>query len=185
MALNFDLPIGSIALWPEYYNPPACWKFMDGTSISSSTYPYFFEQMGISDSTYTLPDMSNRCVFGKDTTITKLATLGHVSSDTEGETAHKLVLSEIPSHTHATATCSSSGGHTHQTSAASAMGGKIAAVDSWSKKYYGSTQVNGPSNCTSSHVHTVYTNDKGSDVAHNNMQPYIMLRYIMYIGGAG
>lgn len=148
---------------------PSDWALCYGQAISRVTYASLFTAIGTvygtgdGSTTFNLPDLRGRVVAGKDdmggTGASRLTgTSGGVQGTTlgagGGNQQHTLITSEIPSHTHSITTWTQGGG---------SQGAKpLGALDS------GSTQVA-----------TGSSGSAGSDGAHNNVQPTLILNYII------
>lgn len=93
--------------------------------------------------------------------------------DTGGEVSHKLTVSELPSHTH-TASVSSNGSHNHKIGtdkdAVYTTSGNCWSVHNSSS---GASYINGYTNFSGDHTHTVTLSNTGNNSAHNNMPPYV------------
>lgn len=61
------MPTGSVAMWMTA-TAPTGWLFLDGSTISQSTYPALAAVFGVSSGTFTLPDMRDRFVGGRTDT---------------------------------------------------------------------------------------------------------------------
>lgn len=197
------IPAGAMMAWGSDIIP-ANWLLCDGSSVSRSTYASLFAiigtQYGSGDgtTTFNLPNIKGRTIVGKDASQTEFDVLG----ETGGAKTHTLTESEIPSHTHTqnshthtfSGTTSTDGNHYHTSGAnsngfvAHATGGGGYAVGftnagSGEMMFYRYTDYAG------SHTHTysgttstqsVATNQNtGGGQAHNNLQPYIVLNYII------
>lgn len=171
------LPAGTIVQWPGA-TPPANWLICDGSAVSRSTYASLFSAIGVQygtgdgSTTFNLPNLKGRVAVGLDSAQTEFNTLG----ETGGAKTHTLTASEMPSHTH-TGTTSTDGAHTHTVAAklyvnSSAMNELMGGA--------GSTAANfSATNSAGAHSHTFTTASTGLDGAHNNLQPYIVLNYII------
>jgi len=89
------------------------------------------------------------------------------------KTFHKLsILSyfsvgELPAHDH-TATCNTAGEHNHSLT----VGYDVSDGTGWGK-YMPGTNRNLPTSSSGSHAHAIAISNTGSNISHNNMQPYI------------
>lgn len=114
-----------------------------------------------------------------------------------GEEQHILTVGEIPAHSHS-ANASSSGSHTHFNFVASSSGSvtnvnaltstasvlAASGAGSGSDFSYGmisstGTPTVGLGSSSGDHSHSVTVNNTGSNTAHNNMPPYLAMRYII------
>jgi microcystin-dependent protein len=133
---------------------PAGYLLCDGASLVRTSYADLFAIIGTTygsadASHFTLPNLKGKVIVGLNASETEFDTLG----ETGGEKTHTLITAEIPAHTHTYRTINNSGSIN--------SGGQIKADEATST---GST----PS-----------TASAGSDGAHNNLQPYITLNYII------
>ena len=170
------LPAGTIVQWPGVAAPTS-WLICDGSAVARATYPSLFNAIGTTygagdgSSTFNLPNLKGKVAVGLDTSQTEFNSLGK----TGGATTHTLSISEMPSHTH-TGTTSSNGSHTHgginySTSNDGSTNGNV-------RRDYGAN-YNQISFYAGDHTHTFTTDSTGSGSAHNNLQPYVVLNYII------
>jgi microcystin-dependent protein len=178
----------------------------DGSAVSRSTYSALFDTIGTTygvgdgSSTFNLPDMAGRVAVGASSTYT-LASTG-------GEETHVLTDQEIPSHTHTVpahghantilATTPSLSHsitqpaykYTGPNSTVGVSGGGSAKGGSSSVAASRTTNLavadHAASACTMSGTISdcaaFDTNVTGEDAGHNNMQPYVVMQYIIYAG---
>lgn len=155
-------PIGTILPYsgttlPEGYL--AC----DGTAVSRTTYSDLFSAIGTTygsgdgSTTFNLPDLKGKVPVGQDANDTDFDALG----DSGGEKTHKLVTSEMPSHQHKIRRDGS--GVEVGIQGGGATGNAFAGTWSNTNIYSGSVQ----------------TENIGGNGAHNNLQPYIVINYII------
>lgn len=143
---------------------PAGYLLCDGTSILTADYPELFGVIGYSfggsGSDFLLPDLVDRTVIGSSGTF--------AFGDVGGTSEETLDVSQIPSHTHVDS------GHTHTiplvTSAPAQAG----------VGFIGDATVPILTNNTGSS--SANNQNTGGDGAHNNMQPFMSLTYMIYAG---
>jgi microcystin-dependent protein len=181
------MPAGSIVQWPTN-TAPVNWLICDGSAISRSANPSLFAAIGTTygtgngTTTFNLPDLRGRVSVGRDSGQTEFDILG----ETGGAKTHTLTTSEMPSHTHAqnshthTGTTSTNGAHTHtygsntSTAANGTAHGTAFNVNSYT------TSSSGNHNHTfTTDAATASNQNTGGGLAHNNLQPYIVLNYII------
>ena len=158
---DFDARLALIAI-PGLITPyggssaPSGWLIADGSAVSRTTYAALFAIIGTvfgsgdGSTTFNLPNLKGRVPVGKDSGQTEFDVVG----ETGGAKTHTLTTTEMPAHTHAFsifAVGSSNGVH-------------VAAASG--------TIVSGPTT-NDSNVST------GGGGAHNNLQPYIALNYLI------
>lgn len=164
------LPIGAIKLYGGSTAPEG-YMFCDGSAISRTEYATLFSVIGTTygsgdgSTTFNLPDFRGRVPVGLDSSDTDFDTLG----ETGGEKEHLLTVTEMPSHQHGEYVNSSSGSRYPY---ALGNGGGSSTSGNW----FSSTNIFG--NITGPQVLTGAT---GGGQAHNNVQPYIVLNYIIKV----
>ena len=137
---------------------PKNWLICDGRAISRATYIELFNVIGTTygdgdgSTTFNLPDLKGKVLAGLDSSQTEFNTIGK----TGGEKTHNLTVDEMPSHKHDLRAPSSS---------IAASGGNI-----------GNEFVVSDTQGKSLPKWTVAT---GGDQSHNNLQPYIVINYII------
>jgi len=181
----YSIPIGATV---DYWLPTApnsSFVFPFGQAISRTTYSVLFAAMGVTfgsgdgSTTFNLPDLRGRTLASPDNmgggsdparlTNGALASVRNSVGGAGGESGHTLVLSEIPSHSHAI----NDPGHTHTVQ----------------NQYVAGTFVNTVGG-NFAHQATVTTDpaftgisiqNNGGGAAHNIMQPTILCNRIMRI----
>jgi microcystin-dependent protein len=149
------VPVGVGMEWYAAVAPYG-WLLQDGSAVSRSTYSALFNIIGTTygigdgSSTFNLPNKKGIIGVGYDATQTEFNALGK----TGGEKTHVLTTPEMPAHTHPENTFSGTGG---------------------SVKGVGDTNDNSASQKASSTV----TSSTGGDGAHNNLQPYLTVNWII------
>jgi len=179
------IPAGTIIM-SACIAEPGGWLDCDGRLFTVTVYPNLFSAIGYSfggvDNSFNLPDMRAGVGLGQGAGLTTRA-LGA----TGGAETHTLSGAEMPSHRH-TGTTDSSGDHTHSSNAIGTTLGLISADGSNTAINVDSspTEPNlyaGPQaltiNNNGAHTHTFTTDLSGGSAAHNNMQPFVVLRYLI------
>lgn len=151
--------------------PPTGFVLCDGTAYSTTTQAALFAVIGYtyggSGTTFNVPDLRSRVPVGQ-TASGAFATLGASG----GETAHQLVSAELPT----AHTAQETQRHSHQgngnmiTLGTGGVGLTTAFTAGW--------QCNNSAPLNNiAHDHAVATST--GDTAHNNMQPYLVMTYII------
>ncbi len=192
------VPAGTIIM-SAAVNEPAGWLQCDGRLLAKIDYPdLWFAIMNtytdVSSGThFKIPDLQGRCAVGSGSgtglTSRSLGTSG-------GEETHALTVGEMPGHTHS-GTTNTNGDHTHSindpghthtqtttnddfnNSGGNPPGftGDSAGTRTWSNISTSTTGIT--INSGGSHNHSFTTGSTGSDQAHNNMQPFMVVRYLI------
>lgn len=163
------MPAGSIIPWPAA-TPPPNWLLCDGSAVSRTTYAALFSVIGVlygngnGSTTFNLPDLRGRTIVGRDPVDSDFVTLGQSG----GAKTHTLTEAQMPNHRHIV------DWHNHSQYVTANSGGPAIRRDftsdgsSWS---YPQGQATDGSQPGTSYV--------GSGQAHNNLQPYEVLNYII------
>lgn len=136
---------------------PAGWLLCQGQSLLRASYASLYAAIGVVygsvDGThFNVPDLRGRTIVGQDSSQTEFDTLGEKA----GAKTHTLSVAEIPSHSHA-----------------SPAGGQY-----W---VGGGTNIFGGGTLYSATLAAATGQNAGGGGAHNNLQPYIVLNYIIKI----
>lgn len=155
--------IGTIKVWPSN-TIPSGWLLCDGEYYGDGNgtaleYPDLFDVIGYTfdidwdDGFYNVPNLRGRVPVGRHTGQSEFDALAEVG----GERTHTLTEAEMPEHYHGPALPNT---HFVQRSGA------------------GSFTVNGTGG-SSSYTHNAATWNAGGDQPHNNLQPYMVVNFII------
>jgi microcystin-dependent protein len=190
------MPAGSIQAWPSNTIPEG-WLLCDGAAVSRTTYAALFTAIGTTfgagngTTTFNLPDLRSRVIAGYDDPApwSDFRPLGR----TGGERAVTLTTEQIPAHSH-TGTTNTDGSHRHWVSAAARDDANFSTTNSSNTQDYGLVADAGSYSANdadkafgrytsfnlSNHSHAFTTNNNtGGGGSHTNLQPYIVLNYII------
>ena len=157
-AVNTNTPVGSISLFAGKTAPNG-WLICDGSAVSRTTYANLFSVIGTTygtgdgSTTFNIPNLKGRVPVGVDSNDTSFDTIG----ETGGEKTHTLSVDEMPAHNHSTVYISSFEGGNQN--ARTGYGYNEVALN---KSSYGNSVAK-----------------TGGDQPHNNLQPYIVMNYII------
>jgi microcystin-dependent protein len=162
--------------------PPGGWIACDGIAISRTTYAALFAVIGTywgagdSVNTFNVPNLANRVPVGYGAgAFWNFATTG-------GEVNHTLSANEMPSHGHGV----NDGQHTHASNAhhhsyVNPLGAAIATASGGQTTYQpgGTTNTSDTADSMQPSGANISIQNAGGSGAHNNMQPYAVLFYII------
>jgi microcystin-dependent protein len=163
-----------------------------GQSLSTTTYPALFAAIGYtyggSGSSFNVPNLQNRVPVGLGSDV-EFDTLG----ETGGSKTHTLTVNQMPSHTHIQDAHNhtqnshnhTQNSHTHPERIAQNAAGLLSAagnsygvaVDTASTT--GATTATNIATTATNQAATATNQNTGGGQAHNNLQPYIVLNYII------
>ena len=149
---------------------PTGWLLCDGEPVSRQTYSDLFALIGTSygagdgATTFNLPDLRGRVPVGFDSTQSDFNELGK----TGGAKTHSLTAAQLASHNHSIS-------HTHSSYRYRSSGG--GPTVEWAS---GMSQTNSYAvTHTTSGSSAANSGSTGSGSAHNNLQPYVTMNYII------
>ena len=149
---------------------PTGWLLCQGQAVSRSTYSSLFAVLGTSygagdgSTTFNVPNLKGRVPVGLDSGQTEFDALG----ESGGAKTHTLTSGEIPSHSHNLPTT------INLTAGTAASGG--------SGENGGVSVAQGPTSGRFTHpvgASADPVSNTGGGGAHNNLQPYLVLNYII------
>lgn len=161
---NKQVKIGEIRIFCGS-NIPTKWMLCNGSVINRSTYSQLFSSLGTTwgggdgETTFAIPNMNGRNIIGTGESAATGHT-AHTLGQMDGEETHVLSSSELASHNHWTSNGTAYiglGGSNHHECCAN----RWWPNDGWNTNPMGS---------------------RGSNTAHNTMQPYLVTNYIIYTG---
>jgi microcystin-dependent protein len=175
---------------------PTGWLLCYGQNVDRTTYADLFTAIGTTygvgdgSTTFTLPDIRGRVVAGQDdmggSSANRLTNqTGGLDGDTLGATGgtetHTLTTAQLAAHTHTwSGTTSSNGSHTHTYYRwSAAIQNAVAATDAARYIVQGENPTATDSQGAHTHTYSGTTSSTGSTSAHNNVQPTIILNYII------
>jgi microcystin-dependent protein len=193
-------PIGSVTAY-ALPTPPAGWLLCDGSIYSASAYPTLSVGLGSTyggngTTTFAVPNLKGRIPVGLDSSQTEFDTRG----ETGGAKTHTLTSAEIPAHSHPnTASFTGSAGTTGNDSPDHAHGPSSSNFALWTGGIVGLAGggISAPSGmgvssstagANARHQHSftpagtvtiTNNNNTGGGGAHNNLQPYLVMNYII------
>ena len=182
---------------------PTGWLICDGSVVSQATYASLYAVVGGTYNTggegagnFRLPNMKGRVIVGRDASDSDFNVLG----ETGGAKTHTLTEAQMPVHDH-TGSAISNGDHNHSgsisggshehpmsTGAALSLGAGNSLFANSGNPPVTSAGNTGTSpshshgltiNYNGSHPHSISIDTAGSGGAHNNLQPYIALNWII------
>jgi len=195
-----DVPVGVMSPWTGTAGGmvPTNWLLCDGTAYNSTDHPALFTVIGTMYCTmacgmgeFRVPDMRGRTAVGKGGTVLNVAVGTQFGTET-----HALSTAELASHTH-TGSTNVDGSHVHAwwTETGSNIGGTGSCANFNAFSFNGcggspggtfiflSTAYSVPSAPNAPydpvHSHAFTTNAAGSGTAHNNVQPSLVVQYII------
>ncbi len=149
-------------------NEPEGWLHCNGRLLYIDSYPDLYDAIGHAYRTITrsgsfqIPDLRGRVGVGSYEGLSDASynLTERSRGDISGAETHTLTINEMPAHTH--------NGTTDQSGPSSGSQG-VAALS-------GGNQVGEDAG---THSHSFTTNSTGGGAAHNNMQPYVVVRYLI------
>lgn len=162
-------PTGSIVAFAGS-TAPAGWLLCDGSTVTTSAYPGLFNIIGTSfgtngNGTFKLPDLRGRFPLGTNPTPQPPVSTVRTLSQTGGEEAHTLTLSEMPNH-----------GHEFKSSIAQAANGSGPYIAGMTYADGAQRGLRIDTSNTSSALPIVST---GGGLPHNTMPPFLVLNFII------
>lgn len=158
---------------------PSGWLLCDGTIVSQATYSNLYAVVGGTYNTggegagnFRLPNIKGRVIVGRDASQTEFNTLG----ETGGAKTHTLTTGEMPSHNH-TGITTFDGDHQHTYSD---FPNSFQDLDFGSYTFRRAPQT-ALTGVAGLHFHSLSINSTGGSGAHNNLQPYIALNWIIKV----
>jgi titin len=177
---------------------PSGWLEANGQAVSRTTFAQLYGALtttygtGDGTTTFNVPDLRTRTAVMVDGTQTEFDVLG----ETGGSAALVLSETQLPSHTHGLGSFASAtgGNHDHRAGVSNGFagdldiaidngtgsdGGRYSFTDSYTDANHPSSFLYADSQGAHTHSFSGSTATTGTSTAHNELQPYLTLRYII------
>jgi microcystin-dependent protein len=170
------VPVGSVSAYAGSAAPSG-WLLCDGAAVSRTTFAALFGVVGTTygtgdgSTTFNVPNLKGRVPVGLDAGQTEFDALAEAG----GEKVHTLSLAEMPVHAHnltdpGHAHTSSRHNHNVDVSVEASFGTPVTAAGATGGDFFTATTAAGTG---------MGIQNAGSGAAHNNLQPYLTLNYII------
>lgn len=153
------IPAGTINPWAgDDSSIPSGWLLCDGTAVSRTTYAGLFAAVGTAfgvgdgSTTFNVPNLKGRVPVGRDSSQSEFNARG----ETGGAKTHTLTTAQMPTHSHTVAFNLDNAGTNTNEGLASSAGADV-------------------------QITNTATTTAGSGEAHPNLQPYIVLAYLIKV----
>lgn len=154
---------------------PSGYLLCDGSAVSRTTYAALFAIIGTTygvgdgSTTFNVPNLKGRVPVGLDSSQVEFDALG----ETGGAKTHTLTIAEMPSHDH--------GGNTGATNPNANFNLTVAGSNPSSPSHIvRGTSTGSVANAISGASHSHPITAQGGGTAHNNLQPYLVMNYIIH-----
>lgn len=160
--VNNNTPVGTILIYSGS-SAPTGWLICDGSAISRTDYADLFDVIGTTygngdgSTTFNIPNLKGKIPVGCNSNDTSFDTIG----ETGGEKTHTLTVNEMPSHKHNGMEWLGNSQYNMSLNTGSLTTG------------YKINWAGGSDN------NKIQTASEGGGQAHNNLQPYIVMNYII------
>lgn len=177
---GYVMPVGTVVPYAGNAPAPQGWLICDGALHDTTTHNDLFHVIGYnyggSGDSFRVPNMQGRVVVGVDPTDSDFNNI----NDNGGEKTHTLTVDEMPEHNHGGST-SHDGNHHHDMGFDDGDGGSCCTAITVHNANCGGGGCDADgyqnTNTAGNHDHTIY--NQGGGNAHNNLQPYRVLNYII------
>lgn len=177
--IRTNYPVGAVIMYSAL-TAPIGWLVCDGSAVSRDDYSDLFSVVGVNygngdgSTTFNLPNLMGRVVVGVDPSQPEFNSLG----ETGGAKTHTLTIGEMPSHTHTQNPHNhTQASHSHSYDNYEGFSGGSGGLLGVLRNASGSRSTSSVSPTINS---TTATNqDTGGGAAHNNLQPYLTMPYII------
>jgi len=177
-------PVGTITMFAGSTAPEG-WLICDGSSVNSTSYSDLYSVIGTTyggnSSNFNLPNLKGKVAVGRDASDANF----NVLNAQGGAKTHTLTTAEMPSHYHTVdppnTWTDTKGEHTHSISYDHTDGWNGSTLDGDSDRGLNAAMS---TSSAGNHYHSVdigmfNSGSSGSGAAHNNLQPFIVLNYII------
>ncbi len=173
LADDAKVPTGAITMWPTAVAPTG-WLLCDGTAVSRATYAALFALIGTTygagdaSTTFNVPNLKGKVPVGLDGSQTEFDAL----AETGGAKTHTLSTAEMPAHTHT----QDAHAHSHFHNVPGDDNGSASVGATFVR---GQNVDNQQATSTDATGATATNQNTGGGGAHNNLQPYLVLNFVI------
>jgi microcystin-dependent protein len=191
----YNVPLGGMLEFTGTTAPNSSFVLPFGQAISRTTYAAYFAMVGTTygagdgSTTFNVIDKRGRVSAGKDDmggaaasrlTATYFGTSAAALGAVGGSESHTLTTAQMPSHTHS-GTTDSAGSHTHNAPALSTFSGYLSGGGLGAAIGYAGGDSGFATTSNGAHTHTFTSAATGAGNAHPNVQPTVIVNYILRI----